>query len=314
MVIAMRLDLDSRTYNKQAEIGILTLATKDDYRKAIGLVQSVHKSNPSLPTAIACSKWIGDKVGSYFDYVIEEYTELNGFQHKLYLDYYSPFKNTLFLDADVLIFRDLRHILDKWQGHSYAARGIYVETGYSSFGLDRALVLKKINKKRLVCLGGAGHAYFEKPDCAEIFNLARSIMKNYVHYANKCKFADEDIMGIAMTMLNLPPMDNKGFPARRMHAKPGTFQVDVLKSQCSFVDRATGEYINPVMVHFACLEAPFLYHACLEELRREAGLHRSFLWLRDASLEFYKKEIYWKVKKVLKSLTAVPKKTVMKAD
>lgn len=298
----MRLDLDGRTYNEQAEFGVLTLAIKDDYPKAIGLVQSIRKTNPSLPTAIACSKWIGDKVSCYFDYVIEEYPELKGFQHKLYLDYYSPFKNTLFLDADVLIFRDLRHILDEWQGRSYAAQGIYVETGYSSFGLDRALVLKKINKKRLVCIGGAGHAYFEKPDCAEVFNLARSIMHNYTQYANKCKFADEDVMGIAMTMLDLPPMDNKGLHARRKHAKPGTFQVDVLKPQCSFVDRATGEYVSPVMVHFACLEAPFLYHSSLEKLRREAGLHRSFLWLRDALIEFYLKEIFWRVKKILKTI------------
>ncbi|MBM9514822.1 hypothetical protein [Desulfogranum marinum] len=301
------MHLDSRTYNEQAEFGVLTLATKDDYRKAIGLVQSVRKTNSSLPTAIACSKWIADKVSYYFDYVIDEYSELKGFQHKLYLDYYSPFKNTLFLDADVLIFRDLGHIFDEWRGHYYTAQGNYVKTGYSSFGLDRALVLKKINKKRLVCLGGAGHAYFEKPNCAEVFNLARSIMNNYAHYANKCKFADEDVMGIAMTMLNLPPMDTKGFWARHMHAKPGTFQADALKPQCSFVDRVTGEYVNPVMVHFACLDSPFLYHSCLEKLRRESGLHPSFLWLRDASIEFYKKELFWKIKKILRSFCCWPK-------
>ena len=88
--------------------GILTLATPDDYRKAIGLALSLRVSNPGVPTAVACSPKLSTRLAPYFDRVIDEDPTLRGFVHKVHLDRYSPFDDTFFFDSDVLVFRDLK--------------------------------------------------------------------------------------------------------------------------------------------------------------------------------------------------------------
>ena len=85
--------------------GFLTLATPRDYLKAIGLALSLRVSNPNVPIAVACSPTLRDRIGRYFDYVIDEKPELRGFVHKVHIDDYSPFQETMFFDADVLVFK-----------------------------------------------------------------------------------------------------------------------------------------------------------------------------------------------------------------
>jgi len=138
------------------ELGVLTLANKSDYKKAIGLALSLKMTNPGLPVSIVCKESIAKKVEQYFDHVIIEKSDIKGFQHKIFLDHYTPYRETFFFDADILIFKDLSPIIDQWAGSIYTARGWYLESGLSSFGLDRKVVLKKINKKKFVHIGGAG--------------------------------------------------------------------------------------------------------------------------------------------------------------
>jgi len=277
------------------ELGILTLACRDDYRKAIGLALSLRRTNPGLPIAIACAPALVPEVEPFFDTIVEERDGLRGFQHKLFLDEYSPFARTLFLDADVLVFRDLGPVLESWKGRPYTARGSYFEEGFSSFGLDRRLVLSRIGKPRLVVIGGAGHAYFEKPGCSAVFEKGREIMQNYAAYANPCRFADEDVMGIAMTLLGLEPMPNNGFHARVSHSQAGTWEMDAVRGICRFQDKRTQELVEPTVVHFANLEAPFLYHRELERLISSSGGPRRVWWRIDALSERATKE-WWRLK------------------
>src|SRR6185437_1922890 len=124
--------------------GVLTLATRDDHKKAIGLALSLRTSNPGVPIAVACSQDVERLVGSYFDHVVEEDPSLRGFMHKLHLDRYSPFKETFFFDSDVFVFRSLTEVIERWQGQPYAACGNYISDGVSPFGLDRRAILEKI--------------------------------------------------------------------------------------------------------------------------------------------------------------------------
>ena len=62
---------------KTARYGVLTLATPNDYLKAIGLALSMRVSNPDVPTAIACSPKIRHLVAPYFDHVIDEKPQLH---------------------------------------------------------------------------------------------------------------------------------------------------------------------------------------------------------------------------------------------
>ena len=84
--------------------GVLTLASPNDCLKAIGLSLSLKASNPGVPTAVACSPKLKAALSPFFDFVIEERPGLRGFVHKVYLDEYTPFDTTFFLDSDILLF------------------------------------------------------------------------------------------------------------------------------------------------------------------------------------------------------------------
>ena len=201
--------------------GILTLATRDDYRKAIGLALSLRVSNPGVPTAVACSPKLRARLAPYFDRVIDEDPTLRGFVHKVHLDRYSPFDDTFFFDSDVLVFRDLKPKVEEWNDQVYNATGGYLRDGSSTFGLDRVKVRTQLGKDEMVEIGGAGHAYFRKPGCGVVFELAREVTRDYRSYAGDIAYADEDVMNIVMTMLGIRPRDRWGFLSRHMSAVPG---------------------------------------------------------------------------------------------
>lgn len=273
-----------------APFGILTLATPNDYLKAIGLALSVRVSNPGVPVAVACSAKVHALVAPYFDHVVEEQAGLRGFVHKVYLDRYSPFDETMFFDSDVLVFKPVRPYIDSWGPEPYRACGQFLADGQSTFGLDRAQVLRKIGKERLVVIDGAGHAFFRRPGCQEVFDLAREVTRQHKHYAGDIPYADEDVMDIVMTMLDLPPAPFTDFFSRYLSAVPGTMDMDATRARCTFIAVNGGKRCDPCMVHFAANESPVAYTRQLFILFRKFGVPTRGLFSLCAS-DLYQNQI-----------------------
>jgi hypothetical protein len=289
--------------------GILTLATRADYHQAIGLALSARVSNPGVPLAVACSPDVEPLLRPYFDQVVLEDPTVQGFEHKLNLDRYSPFDKTFFFDSDVLLFRPLREVLKQWAGKSYAACGDYISATasttatyrFSPFGLDNAKVLKIIKQDQLVHIDGAGHAYFEKPACQDVFDLARSIAANYRHYAGEIRLADEDVMNITMTLLGLTPMAHFGFWSIYASVKKGTLKMNAASGKCSMMWADTGEVCHPYMMHFLANQAPVLHTLQLRKLFRKFGVNTSGL-LFKAAQDVYHMKVAWPVRGIIRSL------------
>lgn len=271
--------------------GILTLATPSDYYKAIGMALSVRVSNPGVPVAVACSDKVRPLVEPYFDVVVKE-LPMRGFIHKVYLDQYTPFDDTMFFDSDVLVFKDVRRYLDLWGGHPYTAVGKYLRDGTSTFGLDRAQVLRKLGKDQLVVIDGAGHALFRKPACNEVFEFARHVSEpaNHAEWCGRIAYADEDVMDVVMTRFGIPPMPAGDFFSRYLSARKGTLRMDAAAGVCDFIRADNGEPLSPAMMHFAANEAPFAYHVQLKRLFDKFGVHKGDL-LRGALSDVYESEI-----------------------
>jgi len=279
--------------------GILTLATRHDYKKAIGLALSVRASNPGTPIAVACAPKLRTTLSAYFDHVVEEDPTLRGFRHKVHLDKYSPFDDTLFFDSDVLVFRNVAEKVREWANQPYTACGIHASDGYSSFGLDRKRVLEKIDKESLVVIDGAGHAYFRKPGCFAVFDLAREITAKHAEYAGNIPYADEDVIDITMTILGLSPAPHGDFFSRYCTAVPGTMEMDATRARCEFVAAHTGSPMRPYMMHFAANEAPFPYARQLNALLKGAGASTDGIF-REAFADFFDREIKTPLYKRLK--------------
>lgn len=283
----------------KSDLGILTLATPNDYLKAIGFALSVRVSNPGIPIAVACSRNVADKVRPYFDKIIEEKAGLRGFVHKVYLDHYSPFQATMFFDSDVLVFKPIMPFLVKWGPGAYHACGKLSPDGFSTFGLDRKKVLAKIGKKYLSVIEGAGHGFYQKPECTAVFDLARTITANYKEYAGGISYADEDVIAIALTILDIPPVDSENFFARYLSAAPGSMKMDASSGICSFIEVSNGKPMSPCMVHFAANEAPTQYARQLFKLFKKFGVPTSGL-LEQAASDYYEQKIKPPISKILR--------------
>ena len=274
--------------------GILTLATPNDYLKAIGLALSLRVSNPGVPTAVACSPRVMPLVKPFFDFVVEEKAGLRGFVHKVHLDQYSPFTETVFFDSDVLVFKPLLPYVHTWGSGPYYACGGYMTGGMSSFGLDRTAVLKKLGKDKLVVIDGAGHALFRKPACGAVFDFAREITADYKSFAGNATYADEDVLSIVLTSMDLPPAPEADyFHARYLSAKPGTMNMDATRGLCSFIASDPAQKnrrIDPYVVHFADREAPYAYTQQLLKLFRKFDVPTEGLVAMGAS-DFYERAI-----------------------
>lgn len=252
--------------------GVLTLATPSDYLKAIGLALSLKVSNPGVPLAVACHPRLKHLLTPYFDHVIDEKPDIRGFAHKVYLDHYSPFEKTLFLDSDVFVFKPLAGYVQEWGDTPYVACGAYVAGGRSSFGFDRDYLLKQMGKDRLVCIDGAGHAFFCKTACESVFARAREITANYTEIGRGARYADEDVMNIVMTEFDLKPAKRYPFFSRYLSAKKGSVKMDAATGTCRFILIDTGMLFEPCMMHFAANEAPLVYTTQLWKLFSRSGV------------------------------------------
>jgi hypothetical protein len=186
----------------------------------------------------------------------------------------------------------LAPVANEWSQYSYVAVGEYLSDGYSSFGLDRKKVLKKLGKSELVVIDGAGHAFFRKPHCSALFEKAREITKKHLEYAGPIKYADEDVIDIAMTILDLPPAVHADFFSRYMTAVSGTIKMDARVGLCEFISIDTDSIYRPYMMHFAANEAPFQYARQLAKLFATKGLSTWELYF-DALHDYYQNNVDW---------------------
>ena len=260
--------------------GVLTLATAGDYRKAIGLALSVRVSNPGVPIAVACAPNMRGLLAPYFDHLIDKDPSLFGYVHKIHIDRYSPFEETFFFDSDVLLFRPLAEVIDHWRGKPYAACGNYTKFFFSLFGLDLDRVLNK---------------------CHAVFDLARQIAANYRDYAGEIKFADEDIIDIALTILNLKPIPHGEFWSRYCTAKKGSIVMNAAEGECRFQSATSGKLQRPHMMHFAGREAPFAYAMQLRRLFAKFNVSTEGL-MRSAIEDVYIAGIKYPTKRAGKML------------
>jgi hypothetical protein len=163
-----------------------------------------------------------------------------------------------------------------------------------------------------VHIDGAGHCYFRKPDCYSVFELARHIKDHYSDYGlvgigtlqsggPNLRFADEDIMDIAMTILDLRPIPHGEFFSRYCSGKKGTMEMNAAEGQCCFVSVTSGRIQSPHIMHFAAMEAPFAYAMQLRLLFQKFGVNTKGLLLW-AIADFYVTRIKWPLKSTGKQL------------
>lgn len=119
--------------------GILTLATGQLHyiELAKNLGRSLKMNGPKLPTAIITDS-IDPEIKDIFDIIIPADNSFkNIILDKLNIYEYTPFEETMFIDADCLVIKDFSFLWDLFKGRELATLGYWRTTPYHFFDLNK---------------------------------------------------------------------------------------------------------------------------------------------------------------------------------
>lgn len=264
-----------RSARRVGGAGILTLGFGPEHyiQMAIALGRSLRLNSPNQRRAVV-SDSSDPQLCELFHEVIPLDSGLGaGVAQKLHLDDYSPFDETLFIDADCLVYRDLA---DVWS--YYQTADFFGVVGNRALGrhnyfkyADLETLLDGCGIEQLPRFNG-GIYYFR--DCLEttkLFDCARSIYHRRSELGlspfKGAPVADEPVFGAAMEMLGVSMLDQRHLMVPVLENARDLRRVDVYRGRSTFCHR--GNVVTPHVVHFnVTAQRRFVY---LRERRRLAA-------------------------------------------
>ena len=235
--------------------GILTIATgKAKYiNMAIALAKSLRINSPGWPIALVTDQQ-DPKFSNYFDHVVYNANSPSGFVQKTLIYDLSPFEETLFIDCDCLIYKDLSPLFSYLQQQEVSAIGIKVHSG-NWIHPNVEELLEKEGLPYLIMHNG-GIYYFRKSDLAsKVFARAKDYLVRYDEIGfNKLrdKKAHEPLMTCSMSYFNLEPLNNAEIDMRTLVGVSQSPDIDVLL-QKSDLTIGTGDRsypAQPSIIHY----------------------------------------------------------------
>ena len=203
------------------------------------------------------------KLKNYFDGVIVS-DELNySFLDKINVYKYSPFDETIFLDADMSIIKDISFLFEEFEKNNseVSCYGEYIDITEEMrpvhFG-DAAI--EQFGFTRYIKFGG-GIYYLKKSKAADkVFDcIFNDLMPNYDKYqlqrfclpfGNISSMADEPLMEVSMLINGMNPYNGtKHLMRHYLDNMMKTFKWDFKKRDCSFY--WWGETVHPYIAHYA---------------------------------------------------------------
>jgi hypothetical protein len=237
--------------------GFLTLAigARDYIDQAYYLGLSLKANMPGYPIAVVTDDQTGRLAGIY-DHLIQARQSLGrGVRQKMYIDEYSPFKETLFIDADCIAARSFEHELNEVRRFDFSpVVQRHLQAGDADeYFLDLPDLMRRLNLQSLPKFNG-GVYFFRKSALSEkVFESARRIQNDPINYGLKAFDStgpgDEPAYALAMAQHGISGYDDQGRLMRTPVSLRGKLTIDPTQGLCSFV-RAEGR-VTPAICHFA---------------------------------------------------------------
>jgi hypothetical protein len=268
--------------NKHGQRGIVTIAIGSqvylDMARDLALSMKLHC--PGIPRAVLTDATSGEII-RLFDIVIPYRTEYGrGLYPKTCIDQYTPFLETLFIDGDSLVVRDLDFIWKLFGGREFAFVGQAISSGY--WYTDIPALLARLRLTSLPSLN-SGMFFFKQGDVAtRVLRRTREIFLDEGQYPLDPwgnSRTDEIPLAIALEEAGIAPVPDQGTTMRTPIRIQGTMDIDVLAGRCVF--EKDGETVNPAIVHFATWQFHPIYYRERAKLRL---LDRSPMWRPFASI------------------------------
>lgn len=228
---------------------VMAYGSRRYLRQAWHLMISVRRHSPGVPVALVTDR-PADRLAFAADLVIplRGAASADG-RPKLDLDIYSPFKHTLYLDADSLVVRDIRPLFERFGQSEFVVLGRSISDGhwYGKVAAMCALAgsdsLPKFNGGILYFTCGSG--------ITGVFTKARELASQYAALGYDTfngGVADEPLLAIALAQrgIEAQPVDNSSVSLLGITS---SLRINALNGHASFEKKYRP--VTPSVVHFA---------------------------------------------------------------
>jgi hypothetical protein len=235
--------------------GILTLAygQRRFIDQARSLAHSLQLHAPQLSRTLVTDSH-DPQLHRLFTQVIPYRPEYgSGVRQKLFLDRYSPYHRTLFIDSDCLALGNLDGFWSAFDGQHFAVPGFrYLLKGATDPYIDVDHVLKTLNITAIPKFNGGAYYFTRSPEASAFFDTARGVLDGFrtLHLGEFRRNgpADEAVYAVAMALHGFAPtwMGPRGMWTPCGYK--GTLLLDAIAGTCSF--EKEGMQLSPEIVHF----------------------------------------------------------------
>lgn len=266
--------------------GFVTIATGDEkyYKLAVRLVRSYRDHcSDNVPFAIICDQ--KNEYTQEFDFAIVMESPSKSYMDKLLIYRYSPFDETIFIDADSLVLSDISALWTDYASEddvscSGAVYPLDSDRGWFTYeGCEKY----KDQIRYVIDLHGGLYYFRKNARCRAIFETAISLAEEYESLGFRAfsRPADEPVLALSMAIHDCRPCTK---PAHLLFVPSYRGQLRVNPDGDLFLK---GKRINIEIIHFATPNTErFLYQylaAKLEQSRIAGKSYNSFF-------------LYWKIK------------------
>jgi hypothetical protein len=251
--------------------GILTLAVgKPKYiEMAKSLARSLILHDPNLMRGIITDSK-DPELGDLFTYRIDLRPEYgSGLRQKMFLDRYTPFEETLFIDSDSLAVHSLDSFWSAFKSVPFGVCGMAtLQTGDTDDSVDVPFILDHFKLTSLPKFNGGAYYFKRTPESAAVFTTARELLDRAteLRFPNLALQAangpydgptDEALYSVAMAIHGLT-VTNMGPGGMWTAIDSATdLSLDVPNGICSFVKR--GRLLVPDILHVASFTESLIY-------------------------------------------------------
>jgi hypothetical protein len=235
--------------------GVITLAYGPPrfVEQARSLAHSLQVHAPHLPRTLVTDSH-NPSIRKLFTQVIAYRPEFgSGVRQKVFLDHYSPYEETLFIDSDCLVLGKLDSFWAAFGGQIFGVPGYrYLKKGEVDPYLDVDHALNTLNVSQLPKFNGGTYYFARSPQTTDFFNTARNFLDNFsslrLSEFRRNGPADEAIYSLAMAAHDLPLTSMGPGGMWTPCGYKGSLRLDALAGTCSFFKE--GMMLSPEVVHF----------------------------------------------------------------
>lgn len=277
-----------------ASRGIITIAQgKQQYiDMAKKLAISLNYSNPGLKKALATDSK-DPELKELYDEIIPTDNSLGiGIIQKLYMYDYSPFDETIFIDVDCLVVKNIDFLWKLFSGNNVGVMGRKVFDG-ELFGVPVKQLGEKLGLSYIPAFNGGTYYFKKNPRAKAVYDKAKELVSRYDELGiarHRGNINEEPLMSIALGLFNEEPVNDDGMGMYTPVGQSGVFKMDVLKGYCEFYKY--GKKVTPAIMHFG-LGHTQAFHYKREVLKLDLVYYKKIpAGLVSASVNFLYNPLY----------------------